>query len=101
MLLTIIVYIYQNEDSRTESKSVIGELSELKYMLQTAKPIVRFSSKEPDTERWNSDIQRYEQQVDDELTFYNGPWLFVECYLYRRIREIFILRLKSLNNQIS
>nr|VCV25295.1 protein-glutamate O-methyltransferase [Gerris buenoi] len=80
-----------SDECRTESKSVIGELSELKYMLQTAKPIVSFTSSEPDTEQWNKHVERYQNQVNEELTFYNGPWLFVECYLYRRIREIFIL----------
>nr|QZL12167.1 glutamate O-methyltransferase [Rhagovelia obesa] len=79
-----------SDDSKTETKALIGELSELKYIMQTGKVLNHFTSNEVDTELWNRDIERLEQQVD-ELTFYSAPWLFVECYLYRRIREVFSL----------
>nr|QZL12164.1 glutamate O-methyltransferase [Hydrometra stagnorum] len=74
-----------------EIKDCTGDLSELKYLVQTAKPISYFTEDDCDTQIWNSLIKREEAKLD-ELTFYTGTWMFVECYMYRRVREIFYSR---------
>nr|QZL12166.1 glutamate O-methyltransferase [Microvelia americana] len=79
-----------SEESKVKSKEVIAGLAELKYLLQTAKAITNFSSSDVDTDLWNKELTKYQQLVGQELTFYNIPWLFVECYMYRYIHEIFI-----------
>uniref|UniRef100_A0A0A9X5P6 Sugar phosphate phosphatase n=1 Tax=Lygus hesperus TaxID=30085 RepID=A0A0A9X5P6_LYGHE len=82
--------IIQNfgENAEEEIKAVIGEISELKNHLQTAKCFQEFSSDSPDTELWNSEI-RNRKSKGDPLNYYESDWLFSECYLYRRIKEIF------------
>lgn len=49
------------------------------------------TSKDADAAIWNQRLQ--EQQVIDKSpqTWYNSCWLLSECYMYRRISQIFSL----------
>ena len=79
-------------DAEEETKSLIEELARLKYELQTNKPLKMLESDLSDTKVWNEFLKKEELKHDvDETTWFNVSWLFAECYLYRRMREIFIL----------
>lgn len=43
--------------------------------------------KDSDVDDWNRHISNYFAGV----TWFTGTWLFNECYLYRRLREIYIM----------
>lgn len=43
--------------------------------------------KDSDVDDWNRHISQYFAGV----TWFSGTWLFNECYLYRRLREIYIM----------
>lgn len=67
---------------------MIGNLSEFKYEIQTNKPIKLLTSKERDAQLYNDYINN--KSSDEGLpTHFNTIWLLTECYMYRRIRQIF------------
>lgn len=68
-------------------KNVIGELSKLKYEIQTNKPFSYIQSEEPDAKIYNDYID-HENALDGCVTHFGAKWLFTECYMYRRIRQI-------------
>lgn len=76
------------EGVEEEIKTTIGEISQLKNQLQTGKPFEEFCSPDPDSGIWNSHLKEL-QEKGVPLNYYETDWLFAECYLYRKIREIF------------
>ena len=72
-----------------ELKSVIGRLSELRYQMQTDKPMEPITSG-LDVEVWNAVFTVYQQELQGtEPTWFTVSWLFAECYMYRKISDFF------------
>jgi hypothetical protein len=41
---------------------------------------------------WNDSLEELVQRVGSEnASWFKGPWLFAECYMYRRVREAMLL----------
>ncbi|XP_065346689.1 damage-control phosphatase ARMT1-like [Cloeon dipterum] len=66
------------EEAREDIKSLIGSFSKLRNELQTNKPLVPINLGD-DVDLWNSCVQGGK--------WFDSPWLLVECYLYRRMRD--------------
>ncbi|UYV69052.1 C6orf211 [Cordylochernes scorpioides] len=77
------------EDAREEVKAVIGRLSKLRNEMQTNKPMLPLESSEEDVDLWNL----YLEEQPEVPHWFESAWLYVECYMYRRIKEAFELRL--------
>lgn len=76
------------QESDEDIKLVIESLSCLRYELQTDKPYKLLLDQGEDVEIWNNTIKELQATLgEDNCTWFKGPWLFGECYLYRRIRE--------------
>lgn len=75
--------------AREELKTVIGSISKLKSELQTNKPFSKIQSGGPGADHYNRLIDEKTQRDKEAPTWYYTEWLFAECYLYRRLREIF------------
>lgn len=75
-------------------KGAISFLSKLRNELQTDKPILPLSDSADDTEEWNRYMQRQQDLMEDgqPVSWFKSPWLYVECYMYRRIQEALWLR---------
>ena len=72
-------------------------LSELRYELSTDKPIRLITDSGEDAYMWNEYCNDMLARIGQEnMTWFKGPWLFTECYLYRRIREAMLLCKSSL-----
>ncbi|MCJ1269406.1 hypothetical protein MMC22_009298 [Lobaria immixta] len=75
------------EEKRNEGKLIVEVLAKLKYELQHDRQLT------PLTDDGKADVQAY----NDELaalgspTWFNMPWLYAECYLYRRMSTSFAL----------
>ncbi|GAB0090165.1 Protein-glutamate O-methyltransferase [Sergentomyia squamirostris] len=80
-----IVAIY-GERSIDDLKDVIGNISKLKYELQTDKPFKVLEGNDTDQAVWNSFIDNLPEM---KKSYFSGIWLHAECYLYRRLRAIF------------
>lgn len=69
-----------------EGKAIISAVDKLKYDESRDRPL------EPLDESCGSDVAAYNEELailGDETTWFNVPWLFSECYLYRRLRILF------------
>lgn len=75
-------------------KRAISFLSKLRNELQTDKPVLLLTESGDDTEAWNQYLQRQQDLMEDgqQVSWFKSPWLYVECYMYRRIQEALWLR---------
>nr|CAI5827285.1 unnamed protein product [Callosobruchus analis] len=71
-----------------ELKTVIGELSELKYEIQTNKPLKALTSTAPDANIYNEYISQ-QANTKGQPTYFHTIWLLSECYMYRRVNQAF------------
>uniref|UniRef100_A0A915CIZ6 Sugar phosphate phosphatase n=1 Tax=Parascaris univalens TaxID=6257 RepID=A0A915CIZ6_PARUN len=74
------------KDGDRDIKAVIGELAEMRYHLATDKPLRNFDDDLDDISIWNEQLEFLRKmKTEAEVSWYRADWLFVECYLYRRI----------------
>ncbi|XP_055531952.1 damage-control phosphatase ARMT1-like [Wyeomyia smithii] len=73
------------EMAREELKHAIGEISKLKYELQTDKELKPITSSLGDEELWNTFLET----LGEENTYYSSCWIYAETYMYRRLNNIF------------
>ncbi|XP_048210254.1 damage-control phosphatase ARMT1 [Perognathus longimembris pacificus] len=74
-------------------KKAISLLSKLRNELQTDKPIIPLVYSWADTDMWNQYLKYQESLLsgsDGKPSWFQSPWLYVECYMYRRIHEAII-----------
>ena len=72
-----------------EGKKLIGVLSEMRHQLMTDKELGFLENGEGLVE-WRELYVQLAAKRNVIPTWYNVPWLFVECYMYRRIADIFL-----------
>lgn len=102
LLITIVMYIRTEsitlkvafattvklQDARDEVKIVVGDLAKLKNEMQTNKSITKTESTV-----WNTYLglmgQRYFDGKIEDVKWYFAPWLFAECYMYKRLYDSF------------
>lgn len=71
-----------------QCKQIIGEISKLRYEIMTNKPLIRLDDPLPDRNHWNNQLGLMIKRIDDqELTYFDSPMLFTECYVYRRLNS--------------
>lgn len=80
-------------------KNAIELLSQLRYELTTDKKFKKITDSGSDSKLWNISLEELESQIGSEnCTWFKSPWLFAECYVYRRIREAMLLCTTSLKD---
>ncbi|TSR99412.1 Protein-glutamate O-methyltransferase [Bagarius yarrelli] len=98
ILTKVIDTIYRNKNSFLEKhgqvgvdaeKRAISFLSKMRNELQTDKPLLLLSDSAEDTDAWNRYMKRQQDLMEDgqPVSWFKSPWLYVECYMYRRIQE--------------
>ncbi|XP_075066312.1 damage-control phosphatase ARMT1 [Mixophyes fleayi] len=70
-------------------KKAISFFSKLRNEMQTDKPILPLTDDQPDTHIWNRYLDYQETLLGkgEQPSWFRSPWLYVECYLYRRVQE--------------
>ncbi|XP_076873853.1 damage-control phosphatase ARMT1 [Brachyhypopomus gauderio] len=70
-------------------KRAISFLSKLRNELQTDKPVLPLTDGAEDVDHWNQYMQRQQGLMEDQqpVSWFKSPWLYMECYMYRRIQE--------------
>uniref|UniRef100_A0A0N4ZS62 Sugar phosphate phosphatase n=1 Tax=Parastrongyloides trichosuri TaxID=131310 RepID=A0A0N4ZS62_PARTI len=86
----------KGDDACVELTGIINKLSEMRYRLMTNKELVKFDEHVNDSRYWNSYIDLLESK--NKNFWYEGDWLFVECYMYKNIYEF--VRSTTLINDI-
>ncbi len=67
-------------------------MSQLRYELTTDKLLRSLNDDGFDVQVWNNSLKELEEKIGNEnFTWFKAPWLFTECYMYRRIREASLL----------
>uniref|UniRef100_A0A0P6J6K1 Sugar phosphate phosphatase n=2 Tax=Heterocephalus glaber TaxID=10181 RepID=A0A0P6J6K1_HETGA len=81
------------EEGVEAEKKAISLLSKLRNEIQTDKPIVALVEDCADTDLWNQHLE-YQcsllNESNGQPSWFRSPWLFVECYMYRRLHEAII-----------
>nr|CAI5834699.1 unnamed protein product [Callosobruchus analis] len=75
-------------DAAADLKTVIGELSELKYEVLMNQPLKPLTSAAPDAAIYNEYIAE-QANIESPPTHFHTIWLLTECYMYRRIAQTF------------
>lgn len=71
----------------------------MRYELTTDKPFKYISDSGSDTDLWNSALKELQSKIGEEnCTWFKSPWLFAECYVYRRIRESMLMCASALKD---
>lgn len=78
------------KDATEDLKFIAGCISKLRNELQTNKPLIPLKDSGPDTEVWNLSLAELTQNGGGEPKWFVSPWLYVECYMYRRIQEAIV-----------
>ncbi|XP_074645740.1 damage-control phosphatase ARMT1-like [Tubulanus polymorphus] len=78
-------------EAKEQVKDVVGRLSKLRNELQTNKPLTPITDDGRDAEIWNEYLQSRIDSLQQAPTWFEDSWLYVECYMYRRIHEAFQL----------
>ena len=74
-----------------EAKEIIGQLSKLRYLLMTDKPLEKLEYQNMnDFCIWTDAMVKEEAKQGSPLSWFSSRWLFVECYLYRRVQDIML-----------
>ncbi|KAI1262216.1 hypothetical protein F5Y18DRAFT_419113 [Xylariaceae sp. FL1019] len=74
-------------EKRDEGKKIVEELARLKYELQHDRHLTPIRDDGfPDVSLYNDELEKL-----GTPTWFNIPWLYCECYLYRRISTSFSL----------
>ncbi|KAG9283011.1 protein-glutamate O-methyltransferase [Astyanax mexicanus] len=98
ILTKVIDTIHRNKNSFFEEhgeegvsaeKRAISFLSKLRNELQTDKPVLPLTDEAEDAAAWNEYIHRQQDLMENKqpVSWFKSPWLYVECYMYRRIQE--------------
>ncbi|KAH0622385.1 hypothetical protein JD844_024648 [Phrynosoma platyrhinos] len=72
-------------------KHAIACLSKLRNELQTDKPLTTLKDNVPDTTLWNQYLEYHKNLSNEPPSWFQSPWLYTECYMYRRIHEALVL----------
>lgn len=94
MLVFPLLYIIIIQEGIQAEKQTISLLSKMRNELQTDKPVLPLTDDMQDTESWNQYLQRQQQLQGDQesVSWFKSPWLYMECYMYRRIQEAIWLK---------
>ncbi|XP_054857650.1 damage-control phosphatase ARMT1 isoform X2 [Eublepharis macularius] len=71
-------------------KKAIAYLSKLRNELQTDKLLIPLNDNLPDTALWNQYLEYQQNLSYGPPSWFKSPWLYVECYMYRRIYEALV-----------
>ncbi|KAE8613913.1 hypothetical protein XENTR_v10007915 [Xenopus tropicalis] len=81
------------EEGVEAEKKALSFFSKLRNEIQTDKPVLPLTDNQSDTELWNQylDYQKTLLNKGETPSWFKSPWLYVECYMYRRIQEGLVL----------
>lgn len=69
-----------------EDKSLVPEFEKILTKIQNDEKIVKFTDEEI---QLNPDLKHYNEKFVD-CHWHDGPWLYLECYLYQLINNVFL-----------
>ncbi|XP_035665063.1 damage-control phosphatase ARMT1-like [Branchiostoma floridae] len=77
------------EEGVEDAKGVVGRLSGLRNEMQTDKPVLPLTDGRADVKLWNRYLEEVSAVQGSPPSWFTSAWLYVECYMYRRIQQAF------------
>ncbi|VDN05355.1 unnamed protein product [Thelazia callipaeda] len=78
------------ERGEEDIRSLLSELSELRYHVSTDKPLRNLEDKAENCDLWNKELKELRvKKGEDQVTWYRCDWLFAETFLYRTMIGLF------------
>ncbi|RWS25561.1 protein-glutamate O-methyltransferase-like isoform X1 [Leptotrombidium deliense] len=71
-----------------ECKLIVAKFSKLRYQMMTNKELEMFSGSFSDVQQWNNAFVALRDKQGN-VTWFDSPWLFVECFMYRSFTHFF------------
>ena len=90
-VVIVVMFVYSKE-LRGDLQGIVGRLSEMKYSLQTDKPLTVLSDDAESMQEWNDYHDDQLQLTGKPPSWFTSSWLYVECFFYRHIYEAIALR---------
>ena len=75
------------QEAIEELKDIAGCVSKLRNELQTSKSLIPVEDNRSDAKAWNDYLREVTDRDGEEPSWFISPWLYVECYMYRRVQE--------------
>ncbi|XP_052272771.1 damage-control phosphatase ARMT1-like isoform X1 [Dreissena polymorpha] len=75
------------EKGSEDLKTIAGCVSKLRNEMMTNKVLIPIEDSRSDTKTWNAYLTEVTTQEGQAPAWFTSPWLYVECYMYRRIQE--------------
>ncbi|RKO92710.1 hypothetical protein BDK51DRAFT_8225, partial [Blyttiomyces helicus] len=76
-------------EKASEANECISAMSKLKYELQRDREFESIAGdEEGDEEAWRAAMDSLGDVAEGGKTWFSAPWLFAECFMYRKIRQI-------------
>ncbi|XP_074043933.1 damage-control phosphatase ARMT1-like isoform X2 [Macrotis lagotis] len=103
ILTKVINALHRHKDEFFEKHGEVGAEAEKKALslllklqneLQTDESLRPLTDNCADTDIWNKYLEYHHSLLNEnnkKISWFQSPWLYVECYMYRRIHEAFIL----------
>ncbi|XP_075459183.1 damage-control phosphatase ARMT1 isoform X2 [Ascaphus truei] len=81
------------EEGVEAEKRALSFFSKLRNEMQTDKDVLPLTDSQPDAQLWNQYLNYQNTLLNDgeQPSWFKSPWLYVECYMYRRIHEGLVL----------
>ncbi|ODV98569.1 hypothetical protein PACTADRAFT_184830 [Pachysolen tannophilus NRRL Y-2460] len=79
---------FNSKEAKEQGKIIVAQLKDLKQKLINDAKIEPFN--EPNVPSLNSYDETLQKLPESEITWLTGPWLYLECYLYRLINLFFL-----------
>jgi len=73
------------EEAQEGLKKVVEKLSQLRYEMQTDKPISSLEDDIGNKHVWNEYLDMRKIEEGGVCSWYKSAWMWVECYMYRRV----------------
>ena len=90
--MSVIRTVFYLKGLVDDLKGIVSRLSEMKYSMQTNKPLKPLSDNADDVLAWNNYFQEQQECTGEPPSWYSSTWLYVECFFYRKIHEAITLR---------
>jgi len=82
----------KSERERDDIKAAVDRMAQLRYELQTNKPMLDIEDGEEDAAVWNAALAEANDGKDGSPPrWFNTTWMLAECYAYRRLKQCLTL----------
>ncbi|XP_074602473.1 damage-control phosphatase ARMT1-like [Brevipalpus obovatus] len=77
------------KNAEREAKTLLDQFRKLRDDMLADTKLVPLIGEEEDVKIYNDVLNEWSAKLNGNPTYFSVPWLYAECYMYRKMREIF------------